>query len=178
MKTSAQLRAQLAISQEEIAEVQEAIAQALADGTDARHHQTRRDRLDTKIRDLTPAIAIAEAREAAEQQRVQGDEAERLKSLARESQDRLFRAAADVDAAIESMGEAYETFRDVLVDTKEAHRLARSDVNGVERAIQHSLRWAIARGARRLLDDSGMPRVPTTRETSFLQSVRRTTPNV
>jgi hypothetical protein len=178
MKTSQQLRAQLAISQEEIAEVQASIAQALAEGTDARHHQTRRDRLESKIKDLTPAIAIAEAREAAEQKQGRDEEAERLRHLASLSQERLFAAAADVDAAIEAMGRAYVTFRDVLVATKKAHQSAGSDVNGVERSIQHSLRWAIAKGARRLLDDSGMPRVPTTRETTFLSSVKRTTPRV
>ncbi len=178
MKTSAQLKAQLAISQEEIAEVQAAIAQALADGTDARHHQTRRDRLDTKIRDLTPAIAIAEAREAAEQKKGQDEQAERLKALARESQDRLFRAAADVDAAIEALGRTYLAYRTTMLESKEAHRVAGSDLNAVDRAVQHSLRWALARGARQLIDDSGMPRVPTQRETAFLDSVRRTTPKV
>lgn len=178
MKTPEQLKAQLAISKEEIAEVQASIAEALADGTDARHHQVRRDRLDTKIRDLTPAIAIAEAREAAETKKSDEQELERLKAAARQSQDKLFKAAAELDAAIEAMGKTYIAFRDILVETKEAHRLARSDLNAVERAIQHSLRWAMAKGARRLVDDSGMPRVPTTRETPFLASVKRTTPKV
>ena len=178
MKTPAQLKAQLAISQEEIAEVQASIAEALADGTDARHHQVRRDRLDTKIRDLTPAIAIAEAREAAEAAKIQGDEAERLKALARKSQDKLFAAAADVDAAIEAMGKTYVAYRATMLESKEAHRVAGSDLNAVDRAVQHSLRWALARGARQLIDDSGMPRVPTRRETPFLDSVKRTTPKV
>ncbi|MFN7180446.1 hypothetical protein [Hyphomonas sp.] len=178
MKTAEQLRAQLAISQEELSEVQAAIAQALADGTDTRHLQTRRDRLDTKIRDLTPAIRIAEDREAAVEKKTQGLEAERLKRLARDSQERLFKAAADVDAAIEAMGRTYTDYRAVMLESKEAHRIAGSDLNAVDRAVQHSLRWALAKGARRLVDDSGMPRVPTHRETAFLDSVKRTTPRV
>jgi hypothetical protein len=178
MRSSGQLRNQLAITEGELAEVQATIAQSLADGTDARHHQARRDRLESKIRDLGPAIRIAEQREASEAARDEEAERERLRKLARASQDRLFRAAAAVDAAVEAMGTTYTDYLSVLAEAKEAHRVAGSDLHAVERANEHSLRWAMARGARRMMDDSGMPRVPAHRETAFLDSVKRTTPKV
>jgi hypothetical protein len=178
MKTAAHLQKTHDDAISELAEVQAAIGLAIADGTDARNLQAKRDKLDARIRDILPAIRIAQDREDAAAAKEAEKEAERLRGVARESTEKLFAAADDIDAAIKTLGEAYSKYRLSVLDAKRAHLDAGSDIGAVERSVTHSLRWALAHGARHFLEDSGAARVSITREAPFRQSVRRTAPTI
>jgi hypothetical protein len=178
MKTAAQLQKVHDDATGELAEVQAAIGLAIANGMDARNLQAKRDRLDARIRDVIPAIRIAQDREDADAAKAAEKEAERLRAFARQSTEKLFAAADDIDAAIKTLGETYSKYRLAVLDAKRAHLDAGSDIGAVERSVTHSLRWALAFGARHFLEDSGAARVSITRETPFGQSVRRTAPKL
>lgn len=178
MKTAAELRKQRDDAIAERTDVGSELATAIADGRDAKALQRRRDALDDKIRDLEPAIGVAEGREQEAAELEAERQAERLRAKARQSSEKLFAAADNVDAAIARLGEAYSKYRLALIDAKRNHMRADSDVGAVERSVTHGLRWALARGARQLLEDSGAARVPRNREEAFGATVRRTAPKL
>lgn len=178
MADTDKLRRNLAAAEAELAEVQAAIAAALADDADARHLQARRDKLEAKVRDLAPAITLAESREADLAQRARAEEAARLTEAASEADAAMLAAADGVDAAIAALGEAYSVYTLAMLDAKRARQRAGSDLNAVVRATEHSLRWAMASGARHFMEAMGAARVPVHRETPFGASVRRVLPKL
>lgn len=178
IRTAEHLTKQRDFVASKLAEINEAIAVAVADGADPRKLFAERDRLELRSRDFGPAIAVASNREAEAAAKAKAEELGRLKDDARKQTEAMHASADAVDAAIAALGKAYSEYSLAVIDAKRAHQLAGSDLGNVVRSVTHNLRWALARGARHLVEDAGMARVPTHREQAFGSSVRRVTPKL
>ncbi|MEZ6012779.1 MAG: hypothetical protein R3C08_13015 [Hyphomonas sp.] len=178
MKTAEELQTRHTRATEELSKVEGQIAEAIADGRDARSLQNRRDHIATKIKDLLPAIRIARQREADAEQSAAASEAEQLRRAAVEATEKLHAAAKEVDRKIAELGTAYDSYRLELMDADKAVRAVGSDLGRVVRGSTHGLRWALSKGAHTLFADSGAARVQANREAPFADTVKRCLPNI
>lgn len=169
-------------AQARIEELDQQIAEGVADGLDDMTLGEMRDqrrRLVEECDDLSEAIALLEKRAADPAIKERAKAMAKARVEARRRADVLVTAAADVDAALAKLDQAFGQMQVRTNEMQESLRLAGlSDSGRLGVQLLPSLRWASWAKAPLFAEASQVPRAPANRRHSLRDSIARLIPAI